>query len=196
MMIALVPLSVQAGERVVLVVGDSLSAAYAMDREQGWVHLLRERLESDHPGWSVANASITGDTTRGGLSRLPRALDEHEPQIVVIALGGNDGLRGLSPAEIRGNLERMIGLSRESGAEVMLAGVRIPANYGPAYSRLFEQTFRDVAAEHDVPLLPSILADVEERTELFQSDGIHPSEDAQPVILDNVWTVLRPMIAG
>ncbi|MCP1673054.1 acyl-CoA thioesterase-1 [Natronocella acetinitrilica] len=198
LLLLLVPVMavVHADTRTVLVVGDSLSAAYNMDRDQGWVHLLHQRLESEQPGWNVANASITGDTTRGGLSRLPGALDEHRPSIVIIALGGNDGLRALPPVEIRNNLERMIELSREAGAEVMLAGVRIPANYGPAYSRRFEQVFHDVADAVDVPLLPSILAEVEERADLFQGDGIHPSEAAQPVILDNVWTVLRPMIRG
>ncbi len=196
LVLVLVPAAAQTGERVVLVVGDSLSAAYNMEREQGWVYLLRDRLESEYPGWTAANASITGDTTRGGLSRLPRALQEHDPDVVLIALGGNDGLRGIAPDEIRANLEQMIGLATAAGADVVLAGVRIPANYGPAYTRRFEQTFHQVAEEHGLPLLPSILTDVEERNELFQNDGIHPSADAQPLILDNVWPVLRPVIEG
>lgn len=184
-----------AGERVVLVVGDSLSAAFNMDQADGWVELLRQRLNAeDADAWRVVNGSISGDTTRGGLSRLPALLDSAEPEVVIIALGGNDGLRGLQPTEIQRNLGAMIELAQAADARVLIAGVRIPANYGAAYTRLFEASFQRVAETHDVALIPSILAGVEERTELFQSDGIHPSIDAQPIILETVWTSLRPLL--
>lgn len=181
---------------VVLVLGDSLSAAYNMDREDGWVHLLQERLAADYPeqGWTVVNASITGDTTRGGLSRLPALLAEHPVELLVVALGGNDGLRGLPPAEIRNNLDTMIAQAEARGASTLLAGVRIPMNYGAAYRRLFEAVFVEVAEARQVPLVPSLLADVEQRPELFQPDGIHPAEAAQPLILETVWPALRPLL--
>jgi acyl-CoA thioesterase I len=182
--------------RVLLVVGDSLSAAYNMDREAGWVHLLTTRLR-EYLGeeWQVVNGSISGDTTRGGLSRLPTLLASAEPAVVIIALGGNDGLRGLQPSEIRSNLTAMIDLAKAADAQVLLAGVRIPANYGPAYSRLFEATFPAVAELREVALVPSILLGVDERAELFQADGIHPSEAAQPLILETIWESLRPLLS-
>ena len=185
---------VQAGERTVLVLGDSLSAAYGMDREQGWVALLDKRLRQDGLDWRAANASTSGDTTRGGLSRLPRALEQHEPAIVIIALGGNDGLRGVGPGEIVKNLQRMVDTARESNARVLIAGVRIPPNYGRAYTERFANTFANVATENDLPLVPRILDGVAEDSSLMQDDGIHPRAEAQEQILDNIWSELRPML--
>lgn len=185
----------QAGERTVLVLGDSLSAAYGMDRDEGWVALLDERLQRRDPPWRAVNASTSGDTTGSGLSRLPDALERHNPAIVIIALGGNDGLRGTSPATIERNLTRMVAAAREHGAGVLLAGVRIPPNYGSAYIRLFRQVYTDVAAEQDVPLVPRLLAGVAEDDSLMKDDGIHPRAAAQSAIMDNVWSELRPMLA-
>lgn len=183
-----------AGERTILVLGDSLSAAYGMDRDRGWVALLEQRLADEGLPWRAANASTSGDTTRGGLSRLPQALERHEPEIVVIALGGNDGLRGVSPGEIERNLGRIVETARDAGARVLVAGVRIPPNYGQAYTDRFARTFDNVATEYELALVPRILDGVAENPALMQSDGIHPAADAQPLILDNIWSELRPML--
>lgn len=174
--------------------GDSLSAEYGFDRARGWVALLRERLESRDDSRGVINASVSGDTTRGGLARLPGALESHDPSVVIIQLGGNDGLRGLPLEEVRANLREMIRLSREAGAQVLLAGVRLPPNYGPAYTEAFASAFATVARETGVALVPRILAGVAERSELMQDDGIHPTVEAQPVILDNIWSGLEPLL--
>ncbi|MCK8517011.1 arylesterase [Methylonatrum kenyense] len=183
-----------AEQRQILVLGDSLSAAYNMSTENGWVHLLNERLSETAPHWKALNVSISGEITRGGLSRLPRAMDEHEPDLVIIALGGNDGLQGLPPAEIERNLQAMVETAREAGAEVLLAGVRMPPNYGAAYLERFEQVFASVADNTDVALLPGILDGFDHRPELFMDDRIHPTEEAQPLILDNVWRKLEAML--
>lgn len=183
-----------ADQRVILVLGDSLSAAYNMATENGWVHLLNQRLADEAPDWRAHNASTSGETTRGGLSRLPRAMEEHEPELVIIALGGNDGLRGLPPAEIRRNLSGMVEAARERDARVLLAGVRIPSNYGAAYTDRFEQAFIDVAEETESHLLPGILAGIDDDQTMFMNDGIHPTEEAQPMILENVWEKLEPLL--
>lgn len=177
-----------------LVLGDSLSAAYGMDREAGWVHLLRERLEARGIDARVVNASTSGDTTRTGLSRLPRALDDHNPDLVIIELGGNDGLRGVDLSETRRNLARMVALSRDAGARVLLVGVRLPTNYGSTFIERFQAMFRDVADDYDVPLVPRFLEGVAERPELMQDDGIHPAADAQPYLLDNLWPAIEPLL--
>lgn len=184
-----------AADRTIVVLGDSLSAAYGMDRDQGWVALLNERLRANDLPWEAVNASTSGDTTRTALSRLDSALEQHAPGIVIVALGGNDGLRGISPGEIERNLGRIVTTVREHGARVLLAGVRIPPNYGRAYTERFTEAFTNVATEYDVPLVPRILADVAGRSELMQDDGIHPRAEAQPRILDNIWSKLRPMLA-
>ena len=183
-----------AGERTVLVLGDSLSAAYGMDRDQGWVAQLDRRLADKDLPWEATNASVSGDTTRNGLSRLPRALERHEPAIVVIALGGNDGLRGVNPDEMRRNLERMVEIARDADARVLIAGVRIPPNYGQAYTERFAQVFDNLATEKNLVLVPMILDGVDDNRDLMQDDGIHPTAEAQERILDNVWSKLRPML--
>ncbi|MCB1772982.1 MAG: arylesterase [Gammaproteobacteria bacterium] len=178
----------------VLVVGDSLSAAYGIEKQLGWVALLEGRLRARGLPFRVANASITGDTTRGGLSRLPAALDRFDPAVVVIALGGNDGLRGFAPPQTRANLRDMIRLSREAGAAVLLLGIKLPANYGKAYGDKFHRIFQDLATAEGVRVVPFFLEGVAETRELMQADGIHPDVAAQPRILDNVWSELAPML--
>lgn len=180
----------------ILVVGDSLSAAYGIPLEASWVHLLETRL-SERPGThEVVNAAISGDTTRGGLARLPQLLERHDPDLVILELGGNDGLRGVPPEEIRGNLSRMVAMVQAHGARVLLVGIRIPPNYGPAYTSAFEAVFPAVAERHDVPLVPFLLEGVAGDPELMQADGIHPQAAAQPRILANVWPHLRPLLAA
>lgn len=180
----------------ILVLGDSLSAGYGIPREVGWVALLEERLSAEGYGYQVVNASISGDTTRGGLARLPRALDVHAPEIVIIALGGNDGLRGIPVDVTRDNLSRMAERIREAGARALIAGVLLPPNYGPEYTERFRRLFLEVGETEAVPVLPFILEGVAEDPALMQDDGIHPNEAGQPVILENVWEVLVPLLDG
>lgn len=179
---------------VILVVGDSISAAHGVAMEDGWVARLRQRLaDRDYPH-RVVNASVGGDTTSGGLSRLPDALAEHRPAVVVIQLGGNDGLRGQSLAAMRENLGEMVALSRDTGAAVLLLGLRLPPNYGPAYTEAFAGVYREVATDRDVPLVPRLLAGVGERAEFMQDDRIHPNAAGHARILDNVWPQLRELL--
>ena len=173
--------------------GDSISAAYGMDLEQGWVALLQEHLNKNQTGWVVINASISGDTTGGGLQRLPDLLQRHSPDVVVIELGGNDGLRGLPPQRLGDNLTRMIELSEAAGAEPVLLGMRIPPNYGQAYTRLFEQAFKKVAGETGVPFVPFLLDGVVEAGQM-QRDGIHPTAEAHPGLLKNAWPAIKPAL--
>jgi acyl-CoA thioesterase-1 len=188
---------VQADEtQVILVLGDSLSAGYGMDREQSWVALLETRLQIDGHAYRVFNSSISGDTTQGGLTRLPRLLERLQPRFVIIELGGNDGLRGLSPAVTRRNIGSMIEQSQASGARVLLAGIKLPPNYGAAYIEQFESIYPDLASEHGTLLVPFIMEDVVFEPGMMQDDGIHPSAAAQPVLLDNVWQVLEPELGG
>ena len=176
--------------------GDSLSAGYGMDREQSWVALLEARLNKDGHDYRVFNSSISGDTTQGGLTRLPGLLQRLQPRFVVIELGGNDGLRGLSPAITRRNIGNMIELSQASGARVLLAGIKLPPNYGAAYIGQFESIYPDLASEFGTLLVPFIMEGVVFEPGMMQDDGIHPSAAAQPVLLENVWSVLGPELAG
>jgi len=178
----------------ILVYGDSLSAAYGIARERGWVALLEERIRREELNYSVVNASISGETTSGGLSRMRKVLDEHRPAIVILELGANDGLRGLPVAEAKKNLAAMIVMAKKSGARVLLVGVRMPPNYGPDYTRAFDGAFAELARRYRIGLVPFLLEGIAERSDLFQADGMHPIEAAQPVLLDNVWRTLRPMI--
>ena len=172
--------------------GDSLSAAYGLAANQGWVHLLGER--ATKLDWHVANASISGETTAGGLSRLPEDLKRHKPAIVVIALGANDALRGLPVAGMRSNLERMIRLARAAGAEPVLAGMMIPPNYGIEYAAQFRELYGKLAAAHGVTLVPFLLEGLADKPELFQADQLHPTAKAQARIVDNVWPALQPLM--
>ena len=179
----------------VLVVGDSISAAYGMQEEQGWVHLLRARLR-DRSGTAsrVVNASISGDTTGGGAARLARTLAEHRPDIVIIELGGNDGLRGYPIDSIRANLLEMTKAVIASGATPLLAGMRIPPNYGPRYTAAFHRVYAEIAAATGAALVPFLLEGVATNRELMQRDGIHPTADAQGRLLDNVWPVFAGLL--
>jgi acyl-CoA thioesterase I len=176
------------------VLGDSLSAAYGMRVDQGWVTLLQQRLASEGYGYRVVNASESGETTGGALARLPRALDRHHPAVVIIELGGNDGLRGLPVNGVRSNLGSLVGLSRKSGARVLLIGMRIPPNYGPDYTKAFHDLFAEVAASERVPLVPFFLDGIALDDGLMQDDGLHPNASAQPKLLAQVWPLLKPLL--
>jgi acyl-CoA thioesterase-1 len=180
----------------IVVVGDSLSSGYGITAEQSWVAMLTETLRSEGYGHRVVNASSAGDTSAGGLARLPRLLEQHDPGLVIIELGGNDGLRGQPVATLRDNLAKMIELCRESGAEVVLAGMRIPPNYGQTYTQQLAAVYPELAAEHDATLIEFLLADVALRGELMQPDGIHPNAAGQKIVFDNVWRVLEPLLAA
>ncbi len=174
-----------------LVMGDSLSAAYGIEQELGWVTLLAERLDGEA---QVINASISGETTSGGAQRLANIIGQRQPDIVLLELGGNDGLRGLPPTQMRSNLASMIEQSQQAGADVLLLGIDIPPNYGQAYRDAFTSVFHSLADEYDVPLVPFLLEDIALNEQLMQDDGIHPTAEAQPIILDNVWPALEPLL--
>lgn len=177
-----------------LILGDSLSAGYGMDREHSWVRLLENRLQENGYTYKILNSSISGDTTQGGLARLPRLLDRYQPGIVIIELGGNDGLRGINPDITRENMTSMIQQSQKTGARVLLAGIKLPPNYGEAYLEKFESMYPDLASQFDTLLVPFILEGVAFRPDLLQADTIHPNEKGQPVLLDNVWEILEPAL--
>jgi len=180
----------------ILVWGDSLSAGYGLRPKQDWPTLLQTRLEREGFRHTVINGSVSGETSSGGRSRLPAALERHEPDLLILELGANDGLRGLPPRLLAENLAAMIELARSRGIRVLLIGMQMPPNYGPPYRRRFEQTFADVAREHKVPLVPFLLDGFAERHEMFQSDGIHPTAEAQELIVDTVWRQLVSMLKG
>jgi acyl-CoA thioesterase-1 len=180
----------------ILILGDSLSAAYGIDIDEGWVRLLEERLKKRGLNVRVVNASISGETTAGGLGRLPALLVQHRPAVLVIQLGANDGLRGLSLDALRGNLVGLVQLGRKSGSRILLVGIQLPPNYGAAFNDGFQAVFRSVAASQQVPLVPSLLTGVAEDWSLMQADGLHPTAQAQPRILDNVWPELSPLLAS
>ncbi len=183
-------------DHTILVVGDSLSAGFGLDPSSGWVSLLQKRLEQRDYEYRVVNASISGDTTTGGLRRLPRALEIHQPDILIIELGGNDGLRGTPPALIREKLAKMIELGQASGTTVILAGMQMPPNYGGKYTNDFSSLYRALADEYNIPLIGFFMEGVALDPALMQDDGIHPNEAGQPVLLDNVWKVLEPLLSG
>lgn len=188
------PGAMAAKPRAILVLGDSLSAGYGLDAGAGWVDLLRHRLQDQGYPYRVINASISGDTTSGGLQRLPQALKQHHPAILIIELGGNDGLRGTPLQVMRGDLRKLIAMGRHAGARVLLLGVRLPPNYGSAYVAAFEHVYVQVARETDTPLVAHLMQGVATHRALMQSDGIHPKADAQQRLLDNVWPKLKPML--
>jgi acyl-CoA thioesterase-1 len=180
--------------RTILVFGDSLSAAYGLAPQQGWVALLAQRLRSQGYGYEVVNASESGETSGGGLERLPRALELHRPRLVILELGANDGLRALPVGELRGNLERMVRLARAAGARVLLIGIRIPPNYGPRYTEEFERVFPELANQYHLPLVPFLLEKVALDPELMQPDGMHPNARGEAPVLQNVWPYLEPLL--
>jgi acyl-CoA thioesterase-1 len=180
--------------RIILIVGDSLSAAYGIPVEQGWVSLLQERLDSRDYSCRIINASISGDTTANARARLSQALASHEPAVVLLELGGNDGLRGLSLTEMKSNLGAMIASVQETGAQLLLVGVQLPPNYGPRYTERFQSVYRELAVEHDLALLPSLVDGIGTEQKLMQQDGIHPNASAQPLIRGRVWEALLPLL--
>jgi acyl-CoA thioesterase-1 len=180
--------------KTIVVVGDSLSSGYGLAAEQSWVAKLTDRLQDEAYGYDVVNASIAGDTSAGGLARLPRLLERHAPAIVVIELGGNDGLRGQPVAVLRDNLAKMIELSLARGARVVLAGMQIPPNYGPAYTKAFAAVYPELAARFDVTLIEFLLDGVALAPNLMQSDSIHPNAAGQAVVFENVWDVLAGLL--
>jgi acyl-CoA thioesterase-1 len=183
-----------AAAATILVFGDSLSAAYGLPQEHGWTSLLEKRLNDEGYKYRVANASISGETTSGGASRLEGALQTHRPDIVVIELGANDGLRGQSLDVMRRNLERMIDASRRAKAEVLLVGMRLPPNYGTAYTEKFQQTYAEVARDKKTALVPFLFEGFAENGRYFQPDRVHPTSEAQSLMLDTVWKGLRPLL--
>ena len=180
--------------KAVLVLGDSISAAYGMSLREGWVALLGERLAEEYPGYRVVNASISGETSAGAAARLPALLEKHQPAIVIIELGGNDGLRGYPIKRLRANLRQMVEQSQAIGASTLLLGMEIPPNYGARYTRGFRESFSSVAQETDSGLLPFMLDGVATEPSLMQDDGIHPTIEAQPMLLANVWPALEPLL--
>jgi acyl-CoA thioesterase-1 len=184
----------QGAGQTIVVVGDSLSSGYGIAAEQSWVEMLEDRLQAEGYGYQVVNASIAGDTTAGGLARLPRLLDSHEPNLVVIELGGNDGLRGQPIATLRANLTKMVELCHQAGAQVVLAGIQIPPNYGPAYTQALAAVYPELAKRHGTALIEFLLEDVALNANLMQPDGIHPNAAGQEIVFANVWRVLGPLL--
>jgi len=177
-----------------LVFGDSLSSAYGIGPREGWVTLMEERLKQKKFDYNVVNASISGETTSGGATRIDEALARTKPGLVIVALGGNDGLRGLAASQIQANLTRIVETARRRGARVLLLGIRMPPNYGPQYVREFEAVYTEVARRQKVPLVPFMLQGVAGERDLMQPDNIHPAAAAQPVILETVWKGLQPLL--
>jgi len=194
LLIILWPVGAAADDATIVIVGDSLSAAYGMELSESWPSLLQQRLDQNGHAYRVFNSSIAGETTQGGRTRLPRLLEQHRPAIVIVELGGNDGLRGLPLEVTRDNLSSMIEQSQAVGAAVVLAEMRIPPNYGRTYTEKFNGTYTELADEHGIVLLPFLLQDIALEPGMMQEDGIHPTAAAQPLILEQVWSALRPLL--
>jgi acyl-CoA thioesterase I len=177
-----------------LIWGDSLSAAYGIDQQTAWPKLLEQKLQAEGYRYQVVNASISGETSAGGLTRLPISLAEHKPAIVIIELGANDGLRGLPTSALRNNLDKMIQKAQSSGAKVLLIGMRMPPNFGLRYTEKFQEIFSSLASTRKTALLPFMMEGFAQRSDLFQADGLHPTTSAQPLILQNIWPVLQPLL--
>ncbi|WP_245543249.1 arylesterase [Oceanospirillum maris] len=192
--LAFIPTSYGA-EKKLLVLGDSISAGYGLSQGQGWVTLLKKRLVQQGYDYQVVNASISGETTQGGLTRLPELLRQHQPDLVLIELGGNDGLRGLPLTLMRNNLSRMIDLSQKAGTQPLLLGIQLPPNYGRRYTAAFSAIYPELAEEKQVPFVPFILEKIALYPELMQADGIHPKAQAQPQLLNNIWPSLNPLLS-
>ena len=187
------PLAARAGGTI-LVYGDSLSAAYGLSQDAGWVALLQARLKQERIDYTVTNVSISGETTSGGAARIAETLKAHKPRVIIVELGANDGLRGLPPGEMRANLAKIVARSQRAKARVLLVGMRMPPNYGDTYTREFAQVYPDLAREYKTALVPFLLQGMDERRELFQSDDMHPTAAAQPILLENVWKALTPLL--
>lgn len=187
------PLTAWAGGTI-LIYGDSLSAAYGLSQDAGWPTLLQARLKQKAMDYTVLNASISGETTSGGAARIAQTLKAHQPTVIIVALGANDGLRGLALGQMRANLAKIVRASQKAKSRVLLVGMRLPPNYGETYTRPFAQVYVDLAREYKTALAPFLLEGMAEQRELFQSDNMHPTAQAQPIILDNIWTALAPLL--
>jgi acyl-CoA thioesterase I len=185
-----------AGKPVIVVLGDSISAEYGLPRDTGWVALLRRRLADERIDYSVANASISGDTTSGGRARMPALISRLKPSLVIVELGANDALRGVPLATTEDNLRAIVQEAQQAHAKVLLVGMYVPPNYGPAYTQRFHAIYGTLARELKVPLVPFLLAGIEDKPEMFQADQMHPNQQAQPILLDNVWPTLAPLLKG
>jgi len=187
--------SAEEATNTLLVYGDSLSAAYGIQEAQGWVSLLETRLNEEDWPYKLINGSVSGETTTGGLERLPAMLSNYQPDLVILELGGNDGLRGLPLETLKANLKKMISLIRAAGGEVLLTGIQIPPNYGPRYTEPFFSLYTEISEEDSLALVPFLIDGIPQQPELMQNDGIHPKAEAQIMILDNVWPYLEPMLS-
>ncbi|WP_448215394.1 arylesterase [Endozoicomonas sp. 2B-B] len=183
-----------AAEKTLLVYGDSLSAAYGIEINQGWVYLLQQKMQQTNPNWKVVNVSISGETTAGGLSRLKTTLDKYKPDLMLLELGANDGLRGTSLKSTKQNLEKMIAMAQANKVRTVLFEMQIPPNYGPLYTRKFTNIFQELGKTYNLTVVPFFLAGVAGNSDLNQPDGIHPTAEAQPKLLENVWTGLQPLL--
>ncbi|MBS4052261.1 MAG: arylesterase [Methylomonas sp.] len=192
LILGLTPMAAMAAS--IVVIGDSISAGYGIDAGQGWVNLLQKKFNPPQDGYVISNESISGDTSAGGLARIDRILARHKPAIVILELGANDGLRGLTPQAMKSNLTEMIQRSRQAGAKVLLLGMKIPPNYGKRYIEMFYNVYPQLSAELNVPLVPFILEDVALKPELMQADGLHPNEQGQTPIVEKVWPYLQPLL--
>lgn len=192
--LALFLIAQHAAAQTLLIVGDSISAGLGIETGQGWASLLEKRLDEQKGSYKVINASISGDTSAGGLSRLSPLLNEHKPDVVLIELGGNDGLRGQSPAQLQQNLASMIDQSKQAGAKVLLLGMRLPPNYGIQYTERFAAVYSSLAEEKKVALVPFFLEGVGGKEQYMQPDGIHPNAAGQPRLLENAWQALQPLL--
>ena len=192
--LALMCMAQNAAAGTILIVGDSISAGFGLDTRLGWVSLLEQRLEREGHDDRVINASISGDTSAGGQARLPALLTEHKPDVVIVELGGNDGLRGQPPAQLQQNLAAMIDAAKTAGAKVLLLGMQLPPNYGPRYTEAFVGVYTQLADEKQIALVPFFLEGVGGHPELMQADGLHPAAAGQKRLLDNVWPALKPLL--
>ena len=192
--LALMCMAQNAAAGTILIVGDSISAGFGLDTRLGWVSLLEQRLEREGHDDRVVNASISGDTSAGGQARLPALLTEHKPDVVIVELGGNDGLRGQPPAQLQQNLAAMIDAAKTAGAKVLLLGMQLPPNYGVRYTEAFARVYTQLAYEKQIALVPFFLEGVGGHPELMQADGLHPAAAGQKRLLDNVWPALKPLL--
>jgi len=181
---------------IILILGDSLSASFGIDQSKGWVSLLEQKLENNYFNYRIVNASISGETTQGGLQRLPKLLTKYQPQLVIVELGGNDGLRGLNIEMIKSNLQTMISKTANNHADILLIGMRLPPNYGKFYTDSFHQMYVDLGQANKIPVVPFLLEGIATEDNLMQADGIHPRVEAQSLMLENVWTQLKPLLSN
>lgn len=192
MILGLLPLT--AAAKSIVVLGDSISAGYGIEVQSGWVNLLQNKLTDQHSDYVISNESISGDTSAGGLARLEQILTRHKPSILLLELGANDGLRGLSPQEMKNNLTEIVQRSQKAGAKVMLLGMKIPPNYGKRYVEMFYEVYPRLSAELVIPYVPFILEEVALNPEMMQADGLHPNELAQPIVAEKIWGHLQPLL--